>query len=75
MKLNFQISKLNLRFQINSNGFSRDRSFGQDTIKMERVQSQKSIGYHGLDAVLLDPYLFMYSVPYFRMNLTLMLNK
>ena len=28
MKLNFQISKLNLRFQINSNGFSRDGSFG-----------------------------------------------
>ena len=27
-KLNFQISKLNLRFQINSNGFSSDRTFG-----------------------------------------------
>ena len=28
-RLNFQISKLNLRFQINSNGFTRHRSFGQ----------------------------------------------
>ena len=27
-RLNFQISKLDLGFQINSNGFSRDRSFG-----------------------------------------------
>ena len=27
-RLIFQISKLDLRFQINSNGFSRDRSFG-----------------------------------------------
>ena len=27
-ELNFQISKLALRFQINSKGFSRDRSFG-----------------------------------------------
>ena len=26
-KIDFQFSKLNLRFQINSNGFSRDRSF------------------------------------------------
>ena len=31
MELNFQISKLDLRFQINSNGFSRDRSFGHHT--------------------------------------------
>ena len=30
-KLNFKISKLYLRLQINSNGFSRDRSFGHKT--------------------------------------------
>ena len=29
-KLNFQILKLDLRFQTNSNGFSRDRSFGHN---------------------------------------------
>jgi hypothetical protein len=27
-RFNFQISKLNLRFQINTNDFSTDRSFG-----------------------------------------------
>ena len=30
-KLNFQFPKIGLRFQINSNGFSRDRSFGQES--------------------------------------------
>ena len=32
-----------------------------ETIKKERLQSQKNIGFHGLDAVLLDVYIFMYS--------------
>ena len=31
-ELNFQISKLDLGFQINSNGFSRDRSFQHNSI-------------------------------------------
>jgi hypothetical protein len=30
-ELHFQISKLDLGFQINSNGFSRDRSFQHKT--------------------------------------------
>ena len=33
MEFNFQILKLDLRFQIKSNGFSRDRSFGHQSNK------------------------------------------
>ena len=32
-KMNFQISNLDVRFQINSNGFSRHRSFGHKTFQ------------------------------------------
>ena len=36
-KLNFKILKLYLRFQINSNGFSRDRSFGHSVYFDEKT--------------------------------------
>jgi hypothetical protein len=39
-ELNFHISKLDLRFQINSNGFSRDKSFGHKSqVKIGKVSS------------------------------------
>ena len=36
MKLNFQISKLEFRFQINFDEFSRDRSFGHKALETIR---------------------------------------